>query len=134
MIDDKTIKEFTVTFRRVLTLVSLLQNNLDDFKRLEYHKYVHVLGHVLPAVAGKNKRHEPDMRSDAAALLNAMQVYLLKSKNKTNSRIWGQIMHDMTREQIDDINLLLDEVRDLADIDQVTQVIRDCKKRDNVKA
>ncbi len=120
---DKSIKEFTKTFRRVLTLLSILECNLEDYKDLRWHK-------EYPPEKIKGKE-QPSLKTDAAELLNAVRAYYVKTMNRTSSTIWNEIKADISRDQLHKISLLVQEVTDLRDIDLVTEEIIEIKKRDN---
>ncbi len=108
-IQDQT---FVDNLQVILDLVQMLKYNVDSFKGNDIHKTV-----------PKNR----DMRPDCAALLNSINVFLLRMKQKCEPDTWNELMKIMSRDRLHDLSLHLNEMFDIDNITDVTKIIVELK-------
>jgi hypothetical protein len=103
---------FIDNLQAILDLVQLLKYNVESFKGNDIHKTV-----------DKKK----DMRPDCAALLNALNVFLLRTREKCEPATFNELMKIMQRERLHDLSIHLNEMFDIENVDDFTKVIVDIK-------
>jgi hypothetical protein len=106
--NDLKVKIFASDLRRVLYLQQLLTMSLEDLKMQE----------ITPSI----------LKVDCNNQLAAIRRFRLDCDRGVKTK--SIIDADLGKEQLKDISILLDEVSDIEDIEQITQVIREAKYRD----
>ncbi len=96
----------------ILDLLQLLKYNVDSFKGNDIHKTV------------DKKR---DMRPDCVSLLNAINVFLLRTKEKCAPDTFNSLMKIMQRERLHDLSIHLNEMFDIDNVEDFTKVIIEIK-------
>jgi hypothetical protein len=115
-LQDKT---FVDNLQVILDLIQMLKYNLDSFKGNDIHKTV---------------PKQKDMRIECAALLNAINAFLSRMKQKCDPATWNELMKIMSRERLHDLSLLLNEMFEVENVEDFTKVIRDIKDESRVKS
>lgn len=105
-------KMFIDNLQVILDLVQMLKYNLDSFKGNDIHKTI---------------SKQRDMRPDCAALLNSINAFLLRMKDKCEPATFNELNKIMKREKVHDLSLLLIEMAEVENVEDFTKVIVDIK-------
>lgn len=108
---------FVDNLQVILDLIQMLKYNLDSFKGNDIHKTI------------DKKR---DMRPDCAALINALNAFLFKIKEKCEPSTFNELMKIMNRERLHDLSLHLNEMFDIENIEEVTKILVELKNETKI--
>lgn len=104
---EKQSKEFALTLRRILYLAVIFDYNVQELRDNE----------ITPS----HVKHEMN------GIYNALNRFIKSAKFRTTPEVWEQINQDVSKDQLHDIALLLDEVSEIENIDSIVGVIRQVK-------
>lgn len=102
-------KYFINTFRLVLDTLQIAKYNLGAFKESSVHK-------TVPG--------QKDLRPDIVKLHNAINAFLMSSRNKCSPETFGLLLRDMSRDKLHDLSLHMEFMYKFDNVAEITEALR----------
>lgn len=98
---------FALTLRRILYLAVLFDYNVQELRDIP----------ITPS----------HMKVELNNIFNSLNRFIKSCKFRTTVEVWEQINQDVSKDQLHDIAILIDEVSDVTDITGIIDAIRKVK-------
>lgn len=102
-----SMQNFTLSFRRVLYVATILKYNLEWLKRDE----------LCPS----------HVKVDISNIENSLRRMMSNIRDRSGPQTWEIVKNDLGGDQLHDISLLLDAVANVENVGEITKVINEHK-------
>ena len=107
MATDKQIKQFTTDLRRFLYITTIMKHNIEWMK----------MGELTPSY----------MMVDLSNMNNCINRIWSNMSYKSTPETWAKVKCELSKDEINDISLLLDCVADVTNVAEIITILNEAK-------